>query len=106
MRFSSISNPPYKDLVRKFSLNFKFRYFPGGWGGSGGFFKQLDFDELRAFSCPKHGNSPPWMNTDGKYVEPTKKKCCHLKELDREMNDEEVLEQSTTFKNRVFLANP
>ena len=70
-----------------------------------GFFRQLDFDELRAFSCPKHGNSPRWMNTDGKYVGPTKKKCCHLNELDREMNDAEVLEQSTTFKNRVFLPN-
>ena len=38
VRLSSISNPPYKGLVRIFSLNFKFRYFPGvagGWRGSG-----------------------------------------------------------------------
>ena len=37
VRLSSISNPPYKGLVRIFSLNFKFDTFPGegGWVGGG-----------------------------------------------------------------------
>ena len=68
-----------------------------------GFFRQLDYDEKKAFSCPKHGNTPRWMNTDGKYLGPTKKKCKHLTEFDRASDDHEVLEQSTKFKDRVFL---
>ena len=68
-----------------------------------GFFRQLQFDERKAFSCPLHGSNPKWINTDGKYLGPTKKKCFHLKELDRAECDDEVLEQSTKFKDRVFL---
>ena len=68
-----------------------------------GFFRQLQFDESKAFSCPKHGNSPKWINTDGKHLGPTKKKCKHLAELDRACEDNEVLPQSTHFKDRVFL---
>lgn len=69
-----------------------------------GFFRQLDYDEKKAFSCPKHGNNPKWMNTDGKYLGPTKKKCTNLTEFDRAVNDDDVLEQSTKFKDRVFLS--
>ena len=35
VRSSSISNQSYKSLVGIFSLDFKFRYFPGGGGWSG-----------------------------------------------------------------------
>ena len=37
VRSSSISNQCYDGLVHIFCLNFKFQYFPGGWGrGWGG----------------------------------------------------------------------
>ena len=71
-----------------------------------GFFRQLTYDEKKAFACPTHGSTPKWMNTDGKYLGPTKKKCTHLKELDRALDDEEVLAQSTYFKDRVYLPKP
>ena len=70
------------------------------------FFRQLRYDEIKAFSCPKHNNNPKWINTDGKYVGPTKKKCKHLMELDRAPNDDDVLDQSTKFQDRVFLPKP
>ena len=68
-----------------------------------GFFVNLSFDDKVAFQCPKHGSSPVWINTDGKCTGPLKKHVGDLQELDRHPEDQQVLNQSTKFKNRVFL---
>ena len=68
-----------------------------------GFFRRLKFDEKVAFSCPTHGTTPRFLNTDGKNMGPTKRKVRHLEELERHPNDDEVLAQSTFFAKRVFL---
>ena len=69
-----------------------------------GFFRRLKFDESKAFSCPTHGTTPRFLNTDGKNMGPTKRKVKHLEELERHPNDDEVLPQSTFFRTRVFLS--
>ena len=69
-----------------------------------GFFATLEFDDKVAFSCPKHGNSPVWINTDGKCTVPAKRRVKHVEELDRHPVDVQVLPQSTKFKDRVFLS--
>ena len=68
-----------------------------------GFYRKLKFDESTAFSCPTHGNSPRFLNTDGKNMGPTKRKVKHLEELERHPDDDEVLPQSTFFGGRVFM---
>jgi hypothetical protein len=68
-----------------------------------GFMNNLEIDYKKAFSCPTHGNSPAWIVSDGKNLGPLKRRVSHLKELDRHESDETVLEQSTKFKDRVFL---
>ena len=68
-----------------------------------GYFVQLSFDEKVAFSCPRHGRSPVWINTDGKCTGPAKKRVKDVNELDRHPEDAQVLKQSTVFKDRVFL---
>ena len=67
-----------------------------------GFFRRLKFDANVAFSCPTHGTTPRFLNTDGKNLGPTKRKVRHLEELERHQNDDQVLPQSTFFKDRVF----
>ena len=67
-----------------------------------GFFRNLDFDENMAFSCPTHGSKPKWITADGKNIGPTKKKCKDLSELDVQSEDDQVLPQSTFFRDRVF----
>ena len=69
-----------------------------------GFMNNLEMDWKRAFSCPTHGSSPAWIVSDGKNLGPLKRRVNHLKELDRHETDESVLEQSTKFKDRVFLS--
>ena len=68
-----------------------------------GFNRRLKFDEKVAFSCPTHGNTPRFLNVDGKNMGPTKRKVKHLEELERHEDDNEVLPQSTLFANRVFM---
>ena len=68
-----------------------------------GFFVCLSFDEKTAFSCPKHGSSPVWINTDGKCTGPAMRRVKHIEELDIHKEDTQVLKQSTKLKDRVFL---
>ena len=68
-----------------------------------GFFRRLKFDERTAFSCPDHGVTPRFLNTDGKNMGPTKRKVKHLSELEKHPDDDDVLPQSTFFHKRVFL---
>ena len=68
-----------------------------------GFMNNLEMDFKEAFSCPTHGSSPAWVVSDGKNMGPLKRRVDHLKELDRETSDENILVQSTKSKNRVFL---
>ena len=68
-----------------------------------GFFRNLEFDETLAFSCPKHGTKPKWITADGKNLGPSKKKCKNMSELDRHPDDDQILPQSTVFQDRVFL---
>ena len=68
-----------------------------------GFMNNLGIDFKKAFSCPKHGSSPPWIVSDGKNVGPLKRRVNHLKELDRHETDAKILQQSTHFKERCFL---
>ena len=70
-----------------------------------GFFRNLQFDDKYAFSCPNHGVNPKWIVADGKNIGPTKSKCKNLNELDCNPDDTEVLSQSTTNKDRTFLSN-
>ena len=70
-----------------------------------GFYRKLKFDEHRVFSCPDHGTTPRFLNTDGKNLGPTKRKVKHIAELDKHPDDEDVLPQSTFFSKRVFLHN-
>ena len=69
-----------------------------------GFFTNLEFDIKKAFSCPTHGTSPPWLVADGKALGPLKKRVKHLTELDVAKEDNSVLTQSTHYKDRVFLS--
>ena len=48
---------------------------------------------------------PKWIVADGKNLGPTKRKCKDMAELDSHPDDNQVLEQSTVFKDRVFLPN-
>ena len=68
-----------------------------------GFFVNLKFDLTRAFSCPRHGTSPTWIVSDGKALGPLKKRVAHLSELDVAKEDESVFNQSTHYKDRVYL---
>ena len=68
-----------------------------------GFFNNLTFDTVKAFSCPTHGTSPRWIVSDGKALGPLKRKVMHLSELDVADDDNTVLRQSTHFKDRIFL---
>ena len=68
-----------------------------------GFFRKLKFNENIAFSCPTHGTTPRFLNTDGKNMGPTKRKVKHLEELERHPADDQILPQSTFFLDRVFL---
>ena len=68
-----------------------------------GIMNNLEMDFKSAFSCPTHGSSPAWVVSDGKNMGPLKRRVDHLKELDRESSDNNILAQSTTFKNRIFL---
>ena len=52
-----------------------------------GFFVCLSFDEKVAFRCPTHGNSPVWINTDGKCTGPAKRRVQHIEELDHHQED-------------------
>ena len=70
-----------------------------------GFFRRLKFNEKISFSCPTHGNSPRFLNTDGKNLGPLKRKVRNISELEKHPEDREVLGQSTFFKNRTFLSN-
>ena len=70
-----------------------------------GFFSNLTFNVEKAFSCPTHGTSPKWMVADGKALGPLKRRVNHLQELDIHPEDKTVLEQSTLFKDRIFLAS-
>ena len=70
-----------------------------------GFFRNLEFDQKVVLSCPKHGVKPKWIVADGKNLGPTKIKCKDMAELDSHPDDNQVLEQSTVFKDRVFLPN-
>ena len=63
----------------------------------------LKFDLTRAFSCPRHGTSPTWIVSDGKALGPLKKRVAHLSELDVAKEDESVFNQSTHYKDRVYL---
>ena len=54
-----------------------------------GFFQNLEFDEQLAFACPRHGTKPNWIVADGKNLGPTKKRCKHMSELDRHLEDEQ-----------------
>ena len=74
-------------------------------GASVGFSWNLQFDLKTAFSCPKHGVKPKWIVADGKNLGPTKRKCKDMAELDSHPDGNQVLEQSTVFKDRVFLPN-
>ena len=70
-----------------------------------GFFRKLEFDWKKAFSCPCCGNSPKFFCMDGKEdIGPLKRKVQHLEELDRHPDDHEVLEQGSHFSKRVFLS--
>ena len=70
-----------------------------------GFTRNLEFDLKTAFSCPKHGVKPKWIIADGKNLGPTKRKCKDIVELDSCSDDDQILNQSTVFKDRVFLSN-
>jgi hypothetical protein len=65
-----------------------------------GFFRNLDIDIKLAFSCPNHGSKPKWITADGKNLGPTKRRCKNVKELDRHPEDDDILAQSTLFKDR------
>lgn len=69
-----------------------------------GFFSNLEFNVEKAFSCPKHKTSPKWIVADGKAVGPLKRRVSHIKELDIADDDTNVLVQSTSFKDRLFLS--
>ena len=56
-----------------------------------GFFRNLEFDEILAFSCPSHGIKPNWVTADRKNLGPAKKRCKDLNELDCHPDDEEVV---------------
>ena len=56
-----------------------------------GFFRRLKFDERTAFSCPDHGVTPRFLNTVGKNMGPTKRKVKHLSELEKHLDDDDVL---------------
>ena len=79
----------YKDLHRSIS----------------GFMNNLDIDFKKAFSCPRHGNSPKCVVSDGKSLGPLKRRVDHLQELCKEESDDRVLQQSTQSKKRVFLTS-
>ena len=70
-----------------------------------GFFRRLKFDEKIAFSCPTHGNTPRFLNTDGKNLGPLKRKVKNISELEKHPDDQQVIPQSTGFHNRTFLSN-
>ena len=69
-----------------------------------GFFSNLVFNIEKAFSCPNHGSSPKWIVSDGKSLGPLKRKVKHLTELDVASDDNKVLSQSTSYKDRILLA--
>ena len=71
-----------------------------------GFFMCLSFDEDVAFKCPTHGNSPEWINTDGKCTGPLRRRVQNVEELGPDPDDLQTLEPSTRFRDRVFLALP
>ena len=68
-----------------------------------GFFCNIQFDVLKAFSCPNHGTSPRWIVADGKALGPLKRRVEHLMEFDIADDDDMVLEQSTHYKDRIFM---
>ena len=68
-----------------------------------GFFCNLQFDTAVAFSCPCHGTSPHWVVADGKALGPLKRRVEHLSEFDVRDGDSVVLEQSTNYKDRIFM---
>ena len=70
-----------------------------------GFFSNLTFNVEKAFACPTHGTAPKWMVADGKALGPLKRRVNHLQELDIHPEDIKVLEQSTLFKDRIFIAS-
>ena len=70
-----------------------------------GFFINLKFNIQTAFSCPDHGSTPSWIVADGKALGPLKKRVKHLTELDVAKDDKSVLEQSTFYKDRIFLSS-
>ena len=69
-----------------------------------GFMNNLNIDFKKAFSCPVHGNSLQWIVSDGKNVGPLKRRVDHLRELERNEADQNVLAQSTKFRERCFLS--
>ena len=68
-----------------------------------GFFVCLSFDEKIAFECPLHGSSPEWINTDGKCTGPASRRVKDIEELKHHRDDQQIWDQSTKFKDRVFL---
>ena len=70
-----------------------------------GFINNLKMDWKKVFSCPTHGNSPPWIVSDGKNMGPLKRRVDHLKELGPAENDDNILPQCTKFKSRGFLGS-
>ena len=68
-----------------------------------GIFSCLSSDEKIAFECPEHGSSPEWINTDGKCTGPATRRVKNIQELEQHRDGQQVWEQSTKFKDRVFL---
>ena len=56
------------------------------------------------FLCLDCGQTPKYIVADGKMTAPTLRKVDHLSELDRNEDDENILEQGSHFKDRVFLS--